>query len=104
VKYSGRIVEILMALLLVSYTSWWGYHVTHYSEWVSQISIGDSKTKVLAIVGRPVDINTPPNHLWCSEPETSYEFMYGTAVVASWDVIGFNKEGKVICKKELESP
>jgi hypothetical protein len=93
-----------VALALVSYASWWVYHVTNYSEWISQISIGDSETKVLAVVGRPVDINTSPNHLWCSEPEISYEYWYGTAVVASWAVIGFNKQGKVICKLELESP
>ena len=103
-KHVRKIVTFGVGVAVASYVCWWGYHVSHYSEWVSNIKIGDSKAKVLANVGRPVIINTAPDHLWCSDPEISYEYMYGTAVVASWEVIGFNKDGKVVCKQELQSP
>ena len=103
-KRSSKIVTIGLGVTLVSYISWWGYHVTHYSEWLSHISIGDSKSKVLSIVGRPVYINTPPDYMYCTGPQISFEYMYGTAVVASWTIIGFNKDNKVICKQDVESP
>ena len=103
-KRKVQLIVLVAGIVLVSYISWWGYHVTHYSEWVSHISIGDSKEKVLAVVGHPVMTNSTPDYLWCRETETAYEYMYGTSVVASWSVIGFNKDGKVVCKQELQSP
>ncbi len=103
-KNARKLITLGAGVAVACYVSWWGYHVSHYSEWVSNISIGDSKAEVLAVVGRPVITNTAPDYLWCSEPGISYEYMYGTAVVASWDVIGFNKDGKVICKLKLQSP
>ena len=107
-KHTRRLIALgigaAVAAMAAIYIGWWGYRIAHYSERVSRISLGDSKAKVLHIVGRPVVLNKAPDHLWCSDPGTSYEYMYGTPIFASWNVIGFNKDDKVICKKELESP
>ena len=99
-----RLIALVLGVAATSCLDWWWYHVSHYSEWVSRISIGDTEDKVLATVGRPVMTNYPPDPMWCSATDLSHEYMYGTAVFASWDVIGFNKHGKVVCKQELQSP
>ena len=97
-------IALVLGIAATGYLAWWWYHVSHYSEWTSRISIGDTEGKVLAIVGSPVMTNSPPAPMWCSAPDLSHEYMYGTAVFASWDVVGFNKQGEVVCKRELQSP
>lgn len=104
VKHATSILAIAVIVIAVSYVSWWAYHVSHYSEWVSLISIGDAEARVLAVVGHPVYIQSAADHLWCNVPGISHEYMYGTSIVASWDVIGFDNNGKVVCKQELQSP
>ena len=99
-----RLIGLALGVAAAAYLGWWWYHVSHYSEWVSRISIGDTEDRVLAVVGRPVVTNSPPDPMWCVATDLSHEYMYGTAVVASWDVIGFNKHAQVVCKRELQSP
>jgi hypothetical protein len=100
----GKLIALVLGVAAIGYLGWWWYHVSHYSEWISRISVGDTEDRVLAIVGRPVMTNSPPDAMWCSAADLSHEYMYGTAVFASWDVVGFNKQGKVVCKQELQSP
>ena len=102
--YATKLVFLALGAAITGYVGWWAYRVTHYAEWVSLISIGDPEAKVRAVVGRPVVVNSSPEPLWCSAPGMSYEYMYGTSIVASWDVVGFNKHGKVVCKQALQSP
>ena len=71
---------------------------------MAQINVGDSEARVIQVMGPPDGIDTIPEHLWCSSPGTTHEFMYGTSVVASWDVTGFNQAGVVTCKVNLQSP
>lgn len=103
-KHATRLLASVLTLSVAAYLGRWWYRVSHYSDWISHISIGDTKGEVLAVVGRPVTTNSPPDPMWCSAPDLSHEYMYGTAVFASWDVVGFNKHDKVVCKRELQSP
>jgi hypothetical protein len=103
-KRASKVVVLVLGAAAAGYMSWWWYRVSHYSEWVSRISIGETEERVLAVVGRPVMANTSPGPMWCDGPDIAHEYMYGAAVFASWDVIGFNKDGKVVCKQELRSP
>lgn len=95
---------LVLAGFVTGYIAWWFYCATHYSDWVAQISLGDDEAKVLAVVGHPVMVNSAPGHIWCREPEVVRELMYGTSVVASWDVIGLSRDDKVACKLKLNSP
>lgn len=87
-KLATKMIALVLGVAATGYISWWWHHVAHYSEWVSRISIGETEDKVLAVVGRPVMINSPPYPMWCSGSDLSHEYMYGTAVFASWEVVG----------------
>jgi hypothetical protein len=95
---------LLLGVAIIGYIGWWRHNLAHEAELVSRISVGDTEEKVLAIVGQPAIINHPPEHMWCSEPNLSHEYMYGTRIFASWSVISFNKDDKVVCNLKLESP
>lgn len=98
---------LLAALLLVAGgvgIAAWFHELRRESIAVDTIVIGDDDAKVLAVVGRPTQINSPPDHMWCNRPGVAHEYMYGTALFASWDVLGFDKDGRVVCKRNLQSP
>lgn len=103
-KRSMKRMALLIVTAAIGYSIWWGIRMADKSERISRISMGDTEDQVLAIVGQPVKTNAPPDHTWCSASDLSHEYMYGTSVVASWDVIGFNKDGRVVCKVALQSP
>jgi hypothetical protein len=102
----NRQAKILIGLPLVVIL---GFGVAHmykiimYSTWFEGVSLQDSEQSVQRKMGTPDQVNTGP-HMWCKELGTVREFMYGASFPPEWRVVGFDGQGRVICKVHLQSP
>lgn len=80
------------------------YKLSHYSEWFASVAVGDKKELVVQKMGRPDDSRCKPDWLWSTAQDAESEFMYGHSLPPEWWVIGFDSQGKVVCKAEFMSP
>lgn len=71
---------------------------------LSDVAMGDSQGKVIRLMGQPDLVVIEPNERYCKNQTTTHEFWYGSAVFASWDVIGLNAADTVTCTLHLDSP
>lgn len=83
-------------------TKW--FKVSRYPQKFATAAIGDSKEAVIRKMGEPDMQQSRPRWLWCNVVTCESEFMYGTSLPPGWWVTGFDREGRVGWKAELNSP
>lgn len=99
-------VKILLGLPLVAVLALGGIHIykmVMYPTWFSRVSLHDSEEAVREKMGAPVKVNSGP-HMWCKEPGTVRELLYGASFPPEWRVVGFDAQGLVTCMTHLSSP
>jgi hypothetical protein len=98
--------KLLIGLLVVAVLGLVGVHIykiVMYPTWLEGVSLQDSEQMVREKMGAPDRVNKGP-HMWCANPGTAREFMYGASFPPEWHVVGFDAQGRVICKAHLQSP
>lgn len=70
----------------------------------SELAIGASRSTVIAWFGPPDVSVALPEPLYCQAPGTTHELHYGSAWVASWNVVGLNAQEQITCILHLDSP
>lgn len=71
---------------------------------LSDVAMGDSQGKVIRLMGQPDQVVIEPNARYCNDRSTTHEYWYGSAIFASWDVVGLNAADTVTCTLHLDSP
>ncbi len=97
----------ILGVILAGICSYGGvrlYKLSHYAAWFATVATGDTKETAVLKMGKPDVVHSRPHWLWCSAGNCDSEFMYGHSIPSEWWVIGFNPEGHVVWKAELQSP
>jgi hypothetical protein len=96
------IVLALIGAVIYGGVRW--YKLSQYPVRFASIAVGDNKKTVIMKMGRPDMVQVRPHPLWCGAQNCDSEFMYGQSIPPQWWVVGFNRDGTVVCTMELQSP
>src|SRR5262245_8591022 len=100
------IALVVLAAAMVGYGGTRVYKLSNYPEWLNSVQIGDTTDQVIRKMGNPDVVQSRPHYLWCNiaVADCDSEFMYGHSIPPEWWVVGFNRDGRVVLKTELQSP
>jgi len=102
-KAAATVTALLVAGGL-GYAAYRWHKLSGYPKGFRTVFLGDSPEDVVRKMGRPDNVRSRPDWLWCTNQECEQEFMYGQSIPPVWWVIGFNSEGRAVWMSKLDSP